>query len=69
MRDWRGLADETDKSRLEEFIYSNSPSTKVLTNEAETSLFKAVLLDKNHSFRCPIPKQHFNQYFPPPTIT
>ena len=34
-------------------------SAKVLANVADTSLFKAVLLNENHSLRCLFPKQHF----------
>ena len=69
---WWGLASEKDKSRIERlnnrlkrsgFIQSDSPSTNVLANKADTSLFKAVLLNENHSLRCLFPNQHFTPYF------
>ena len=69
---WWGLADEKDKSRLERlmnrlkrsgFIQPNDPSTKVLANEADTSLFKAVLNNESHPLRCLFPKLHTTPYF------
>jgi hypothetical protein len=69
---WWGLANEKDKSRLEQlmnrlnrsgFTHTDFPSAKVLANVADTSLFKAVLLNENHALRCLFPNQHFTPYF------
>ena len=67
--DWRA---KRTKSRIEHlnnrlkrsgFIQSDSPSMNVLAYNADTSLFKAVLLNENHSLRCLFPNQHFTPYF------
>lgn len=56
---WWGLADKRDKSCLEPllnsltrsgYVHPNSTSTVELANEAETSLFKAVLCNEKKTF-------------------
>src|SRR5688572_3538468 len=45
------------------FTHTDFLSAKVLANLADTSLFKAVLFNENHSLICLFPNQHFTPYF------
>lgn len=68
---WWGLISGKDKLRLEQLLnklkrfgyaQANSPSIAELVRKAEMALFKAALLNDNHSIRCLFPTNHITPY-------